>query len=109
MVRFLLLPGHGPRRPGCSRRVHARHPMLPAGVERIYPAHPDELTGQVILHAVERNRDGDTYTYDLDVCTEDGRILERWEGLRLQAVRKTDGRGPWIPALLGPFLERQAA
>jgi len=83
--------------------------LLPAGVERIYPAHPDELTGQVILHAAERNRDGDTYTYDLDVCTEDGRILERWEGLRLQAVRKTDGRGPWIPALLGPFLERQAA
>jgi enediyne polyketide synthase len=83
--------------------------LLPAGVERIYPAHPDELTGQVILRAAERNRDGDTYTYDLDVCTEDGRILERWEGLRLQAVRKTDGRGPWIPALLGPFLERQAA
>ncbi|HEV2255936.1 MAG TPA: SDR family NAD(P)-dependent oxidoreductase [Streptosporangiaceae bacterium] len=83
--------------------------LLPAGVERIYPAHPDDLTGQVILQAAERNRDGDTYTYDLDVCTEDGRILERWEGLRLQAVRKTDGRGPWIPALLGPFLERQAA
>jgi enediyne polyketide synthase len=83
--------------------------LLPAGVERIYPAHPDELTGQVILHAAERSRDGDTYTYDLDVCAEDGRILERWEGLRLQAVRKTDGRGPWIPALLGPYLERQAA
>jgi enediyne polyketide synthase len=83
--------------------------LLPAGVERIYPAHPDELTGQVILHAVERNRDGDTYTYDLEVCAEDGRILERWEGLRLQAVRKTDGSGPWIPALLGPFLERTAA
>jgi enediyne polyketide synthase len=83
--------------------------LLPAGVERIYPAHPDELTGQVILYAAERNRDGDTYTYDLDVCAEDGRILERWEGLRLQAVRKTDGSGPWIPSLLGPYLERQAA
>jgi enediyne polyketide synthase len=83
--------------------------LLPAGVERIYPADPAALAGQVILHAAERTRDGDTYTYDLDVCAEDGRILERWEGLRLQAVRKTDGRGPWIPALLGPFLERQAA
>jgi enediyne polyketide synthase len=81
--------------------------LLPAGVERIYPAHRDELTGQVILHAAERSRVGDTYTYDLDVCSEDGRILERWEGLRLQAVRKTDGRGPWIPALLGPYLERE--
>lgn len=83
--------------------------LLPAGVERIYPARPDELTGQVVLYAAERHRDGDTYTYDLDICAEDGRILERWEGLRLQAVRKTDGRGPWIPALLGPFIERQAA
>jgi len=83
--------------------------LLPAGVERIYPAGPDELTGQVILYAAERQRDGDTYTYDLDVCNEEGRILERWEGLRLQAVRKNDGRGPWLPALLGPFLERQAA
>jgi enediyne polyketide synthase len=82
--------------------------LLPAGVERIYPAHPDELTGPVILHAAERSRDGDTYTYDLEVCAEDGQILERWEGLRLQAVRKTDGSGPWIPPLLGPFLERQA-
>jgi len=83
--------------------------LLPVGVERIYPAGPDELTGQVILIAAERHRDGDTYTYDLDVCTEDGRIVERWEGLRLQAVRKNDGSGPWIPPLLGPFLERQAA
>jgi enediyne polyketide synthase len=82
--------------------------LLPAGVERIYPAPPDALTGQVILHAAERSRDGDTYTYDLEVCTEDGLILERWEGLRLQAVRKTDGSGPWIAPLLGPFLERQA-
>jgi enediyne polyketide synthase len=82
--------------------------LLPAGVERIYPAGPDQLTGPVILHAVERHRDGDTYTYDLEVCAEDGQILERWEGLRLQAVRKNDGRGPWIPPLLGPFLERQA-
>ncbi|MDQ2811047.1 MAG: SDR family NAD(P)-dependent oxidoreductase, partial [Actinomycetota bacterium] len=83
--------------------------LLPAGVERIYPAGPDQLTGPVILHAVERHRDGDTYTYDLEVCAEDGQILERWEGLRLQAVRKNDGRGPWIAPLLGPFLERQAA
>jgi enediyne polyketide synthase len=83
--------------------------LLPAGVERIYPAAPADLAGQVVLHAVERQRVGDTYTYDLDVCAEDGTVLERWEGLRLQAVRKTDGRGQWIPALLGPFLERQAA
>jgi enediyne polyketide synthase len=83
--------------------------LLPAGVERLYPADPAGHHGQVILLAAERSRVGDTYTYDLDVCSPDGRIVERWEGLRLQAVRKTDGRGPWVPALLGPYLERQLA
>ncbi len=81
--------------------------LLPAGVERIYPADPALLQGQVVLHAAERSRVGDTYTYDLAVSAEDGQVLERWEGLRLQAVRKNDGQGPWVPALLGPFLERQ--
>jgi len=83
--------------------------LLPAAVERLYPANPAERLEQVVLNAAERHRVGDTYTYDLDVCAPDGRIVERWEGLRLQAVRKTDGRGPWIPALLGPYLERQLA
>jgi enediyne polyketide synthase len=61
----------------------------------------------VILHALERSRDGDTYLYDLDVRTSDGALVERWEGLRLQAVRKQDGTGPWLPELLGPYLERR--
>jgi enediyne polyketide synthase len=83
--------------------------LLPAGVERICPAAPADLQGQVVLHAAERSRVGDTYTYDLTVTGESGQVLERWDGLRLQAVRKTDGQGPWVPALLGPFLERQVA
>jgi enediyne polyketide synthase len=85
--------------------------LLPAGVERLYPAPASSSASswELILCAKERGRVGDTFTYDLDVCAIDGRILERWEGLRLQAVRKTDGRGPWVPALLGPYLERQAA
>jgi enediyne polyketide synthase len=83
--------------------------LLPAGVERIYPAGPPAPGDQVTLHAVERSRVGDSYTYDLDVRDAAGAVVERWEGLRLQAVRKTDGSGPWVPALLGPYLERQAA
>jgi enediyne polyketide synthase len=83
--------------------------LLPAGVDRIYPARAGDLAGQLVLRAVEREHVGDRYTYDLEVGAEDGTVLERWEGLRLQAVRKTDGRGPWVPALLGPFLERQVA
>ncbi|HEY3956717.1 MAG TPA: type I polyketide synthase [Streptosporangiaceae bacterium] len=83
--------------------------LLPAAVERLYPARPGKAAGRVVLHATERHRDGDTYVYDLDVRGADGELLEAWEGLRLQAVRKTGGAGPWVPALLGPYLERRAA
>ena len=83
--------------------------LLPAGIERLYPAGPSVLGEQVTLHAAERSRAGDTFTYDLDVRDADGAVVERWEGLRLQAVRQTDGSGPWVPALLGPYLERQVA
>jgi enediyne polyketide synthase len=83
--------------------------LLPAGIERLYLADPRSVEGfeKLMLHAVERHRDGDTYLYDLDVRDPDGRLVERWEGLRLQAVRKQDGTGPWLASLLGPYLERR--
>jgi enediyne polyketide synthase len=89
--------------------------LLPVAVERLRPARaggsarPADSQEYVILSAVERHRVDDTYTYDLDVRAPDGELLERWEGLRLQAVRKNDGAGPWVPALLGPYLERRLA
>ncbi|MCW2935974.1 MAG: erythronolide synthase [Actinomycetia bacterium] len=83
--------------------------LLPAGVERLYPAAPSAAGERVTQHAVQRSRVGDTYTYDLDIRDVGGAVVERWEGLRLQAVRTADGSGPWVPALLGPYLERQAA
>ncbi|RIV40261.1 type I polyketide synthase [Micromonospora radicis] len=81
--------------------------LLPAGVERIHPA-GEKLTGQGDLRycATERSRDGDTYVYDIALRTAAGETVERWEGLRLRAVRKQDGRGPWAAPLLGPYLER---
>ncbi|MBM9508605.1 type I polyketide synthase [Actinacidiphila acididurans] len=83
--------------------------LLPSGVEELRLADPTVSRGldKVVLHAAERWRDGDTYMYDLDVRTEDGRLVERWTGLRLQAVRKLDGSGPWVPSLLGPYLQRR--
>ena len=83
--------------------------LLPAGVERIHLNTALERTEPLILAAAERYRDGDTFVYDLEVWDSGGRLTERWEGLRLQAVRKQDGSGPWVPALLGPYLERQVA
>lgn len=83
--------------------------LLPAGIERLYLADRRAVQGceKVTLHAVERLRDGDTYFYDLDVRDPAGKLVERWEGLRLQAVRKQDGTGPWLASLLGPYLERR--
>ncbi|MFU8852197.1 type I polyketide synthase [Micromonospora sp. SL1-18] len=86
--------------------------LLPAGVERIYVAGPkttaagDLAAEDLAFVASERENVGDTYVYDVAVRNSAGDVVERWVGLRLQAVRKKDGRGPWAPVLLGPFLQR---
>ena len=81
--------------------------LLPAGIERVY-AGGERLAGagEVRFCAVERERTGDTYIYDIAVRNAAGEVVERWDGLRLQAVRKKDGRGPWVTPLLGSYLER---
>jgi enediyne polyketide synthase len=81
--------------------------LLPEGIARIHPA-GERLSGDEVLRfcATERSRDGDTYEYDIALRTGTGEVVERWEGLRLRAVRKRDGRGPWVPSLLGSYLER---
>ncbi|GIF72118.1 type I polyketide synthase [Asanoa siamensis] len=81
--------------------------LLPAGIERVQAAGPLLAEkGEARFTAVERARDGDSYTYDIVVRNPGGEVVERWEGLRLQAVRKGDGRGPWPAPLLGTYLER---
>ncbi|MEV0565414.1 type I polyketide synthase [Dactylosporangium sp. NPDC050588] len=81
--------------------------LLPAGVERIYPA-GEGLTSATGLRycATERSHDGDLYIYDIALRDAAGTVLERWDGLHLRAVRKLDGRGPWVAPLLGSYLER---
>lgn len=83
--------------------------LLPVSVARLHLAAASKARdGRLLfLDAREQSRDGDSYLYDLDVRDVAGRLVERWEGLLLQAVRKQDGAGPWLPALLGPFLERR--
>ncbi|MEU1228895.1 type I polyketide synthase [Streptomyces sp. NPDC005828] len=81
--------------------------LLPSGVERIHTlGSGDHVPDRLRYTAVERSRDGDTYVYDIAVRDEDGTVVERWDGLTLHAVRKTDGSGPWVAPLLGPYLER---
>ncbi|WP_331739389.1 SDR family NAD(P)-dependent oxidoreductase (plasmid) [Streptomyces sp. NBC_00637] len=81
--------------------------LLPSGVERIHPlGSGGHVPERLRYTAVERSRDGDTYVYDIAVRDENGTVVERWDGLTLHAVRKTDGSGPWVAPLLGPYLER---
>ncbi|GAA3500056.1 type I polyketide synthase [Streptomyces prasinosporus] len=81
--------------------------LLPSGVERIHALGAgDHVPGRLRYTALERSRDGDTYVYDIAVRDDSGTVVERWDGLTLHAVRKTDGSGPWVAPLLGPYLER---
>ncbi|GAA0546971.1 type I polyketide synthase [Actinomadura livida] len=81
--------------------------LLPSGIDRLHPGGARMAeAGDLRYCATERLRDGDTYVYDIAVRDGDGAVVERWEGLRLRAVRKGDGRGPWVPALVGPYMER---
>ena len=91
---------------------HAR--LLPVGVDRITAAPPSSLptpAGQnsspLFLHAREQSREGETFTYELEISRADGSVLERWEGLRLRAVERLTRRTPWPEPLLGPYLERR--
>ncbi|GIF16417.1 type I polyketide synthase [Actinoplanes teichomyceticus] len=81
--------------------------LLPVAVDRLRPGRLGG-SGPVRFHATERAQDGDTYIYDITVRALDGRVLERWEGLRLHAVRHRGAAGPWVPALLGSYLQRSA-
>ncbi|WP_169979379.1 type I polyketide synthase [Microbispora sp. H10836] len=82
--------------------------LLPVGIERVRPGGPALAEAGALRYcATERERDGDTYVYDIAVRTGDGTVVERWDGLTLQAVRKKDGgAGPWVAPLLGSYLER---
>jgi enediyne polyketide synthase len=81
--------------------------LLPQRIERLYlAARADEDTEYVVMDARERSQDGDRYVYDVDVLNPSGILVERWEGLILRAVRTRAGAGPWVPALLGSYLER---
>ncbi|MFI7047602.1 type I polyketide synthase [Streptosporangium sandarakinum] len=81
--------------------------LLPTAIERVHAGGAAlAAAGELRYCATERSREGDTYVYDIAVRTPAGDVVERWDGLRLQAVRKKDGRGPWVAPLLGSYLER---
>jgi enediyne polyketide synthase len=80
--------------------------LVPVGVDRVSFSVPG-WTGRRLARAHQRSGIDGTFIYDLEILDEDGRILERWEGLRLRTVQGRVFRGPWAVPLLGPCLERR--
>lgn len=81
--------------------------ILPTSVERLTCGFLDPESTHTV-EAEERSGDAEgEYVYDLVVRDEGGRVVERWEGLGLRAVR--DGAAPseWPAPLLVPYLERR--
>jgi enediyne polyketide synthase len=104
-----LLLGDPGRRDATIHAIQScvpRATILPVGVERLEVA-PRQSTDDCLVHALERSFDGQTYTYDVEVRGTDGRLWERWEGLRLRAVGGAAYQGQWAAPLLGPHLERR--
>ena len=80
--------------------------LLPTGVDRVVTA---GLAADVplVLAARERSRHGDDFVYDLELVDAEGRLRERWEGLRLRAVDRIKPPASWTAALLAPYVERR--
>ena len=78
--------------------------LLPTGVDRIVAGRLP-TSEPLTLAARERSRQGDDFIYDLQILDREGRVAERWEGLRLHAVERIPPPGQ--AALIGPYVERR--
>ncbi|HEU4388550.1 MAG TPA: SDR family NAD(P)-dependent oxidoreductase, partial [Blastocatellia bacterium] len=79
--------------------------LLPVRIERL-TIFGEGADGVCSVEARERSREGDLFTYDVDVRGSDGCLVERWDGLALQVVKGESFKGPWVESLLAPYLER---
>jgi enediyne polyketide synthase len=80
--------------------------LLPTAVRRILIGR--STTSQAVT-ASEQSNDGSTFVYDACALDSEGRECERWEGLSLRALGASRPREAWLPALIGPALERAVA
>jgi enediyne polyketide synthase len=100
----LLLPDPSAR-DAAIHAIQGCHPgalLIPVAVETVSLS---ALDGHVrFTHAREVARHGDRFTYDVELAAEDGRILERWQGLVLQSIGHA--AAPKAAPLLAPYLQR---
>lgn len=82
--------------------------ILPVGVAEIVIGDGDPMVPRFAC-ASERSSDGNLFTYDIDITSSEGRVLESWKGLRLRIVAGTTPPTPWVASLLAPYIERRVA
>jgi enediyne polyketide synthase len=80
--------------------------LLPIFIQRLI-SHDLTAPGPWLIYAQERQRDGDTFIYDVEVRTQDGKLREQWEGLYLRVVGTATRPDAWAEPLLGPYIQRR--
>lgn len=80
--------------------------LLPIGVEKLSYATANS-NGPWFVRATERFRDGDNFTYDLEMTGADGNVESRWEGLQLRMVGRKTIAESWVLPLLSNYCERR--
>ena len=92
----------------CVQACIPHKTVLPTGVDSVLTSAP-WTDASAIVTAAEREHDGDDFIYDVKVEDSNGRVCERWSGLRLHAVASIEIQRSWPAALLAPYLERRLA
>jgi enediyne polyketide synthase len=80
---------------------------LPVAVESV-TVH-GAASGEIVVAARERSRAGDTFVWDLEARTADGRLCERWHGLELRRIGPSPKLERWPLPLLAAHIERRLA
>ncbi len=83
---------------------HSR--ILPTGFDRLVTRGVSASSAHWVW-ARERLRNGADFIFDAAITDAAGELVEWWEGLHLRAVSGLAPRAIWIPALLGPYVERK--
>jgi enediyne polyketide synthase len=92
----------------CIQACIPHKTVLPTGVDSVVTS--AEWTNEsAIVTAEEREHNGDDFIYDVTVEDSNGRVRERWNGLRLHAIAPIETQWPWPAALFAPYVERRLA
>jgi enediyne polyketide synthase len=105
-----LILGDPGSRDACLHAIQSCVPdvtVLPAAVERLVVSGSPDPDRPLLVHGRERSQRDGTYIWDLEVTSGEDRLLERWEGLRLERVRGRNGDWALPAVLAGPLLERR--